>query len=125
MKLEFLAEGSPECPLIRLYAFSQSEATRLGELVRDLAIGDREYMPLHNEAWVESVGECALNLRRGDGNHGVRESHPGVFECLLNAEGWRSVDELVEPFRESDTSGFQWLIHDGKIALLISQSGQW
>jgi hypothetical protein len=80
---------------------------------------------LHDEAWVESVAKCSLNLQRGNRNQGVRPAPAGAFECVLTEEGWRDVEGLLEPFCESGTSGFQWLTHLGKIALLVSPSGHW
>jgi hypothetical protein len=125
VKLEFLDRGSPECPLIRLYGFDQSEAKRLSELVKSLATGDRENVALHNEAWVESVGGCSLNLRRGDRDEGIRPSKTLIFECVLTLGGWDNVEGLLDPFTEAHVSGFQWLTHDGRVALLISKNGQW
>jgi len=125
VKLEYPPQGSPECPLLRLYDFDQPQAKQLSELVKSLGAGDREDVALHNEAWVESVGECCLNLQRGERNQGVCTTPSGTFDCVLSTEGWKEIEELLEPFRESDTFGFQWLTHQGKIALLISPSGQW
>jgi hypothetical protein len=76
VKLEYPPQGSPECPLIRLYDFDQPQAKQLSELVKSLAAGDRENVALHNEAWVESVGECCLNLQSGKRNQGVRTTPP-------------------------------------------------
>jgi hypothetical protein len=125
VKLEYLPGGSPECPLIRLYDFGQSEAKQLRELVKSLANGDRENVALHNEAWVESVGGCSLNLRRENRNQGIRQSQMLRFECVLTSDGWSNVEGLLEPFSESNTTGFQWLTNGGRVALLISGSGQW
>jgi hypothetical protein len=124
VKLEYLHADSPECPLIRLYDFGQSEAKRLRELVKSLATGDRENVALHNEAWVESVGGCSLDLRRENRNQGIRQSQTLRFECVLNSDGWSNVEGLLEPFCEN-TTGFQWLTDGGRVALLISRNGQW
>jgi hypothetical protein len=125
VKIEYLPEGSPECPLIRLYDFGQSEVKQLRELMKSLATGDRENVVLHNEACVESVGGCSLNLQRGNQNQGIRQSQTLRFECVLSSDGWSNAEGLLEPFSESNTTGFQWLTNDGRVALLISRSGQW
>ena len=98
MKLEYLPGGSPDCPLIRLYDFRQTEAKRLKELVKSLATGDRENVALHNEAWVESVDGCSLNLRRGNRDQGIRQSQTLRFECVLSSDGWSNLEGLLEPF---------------------------
>jgi hypothetical protein len=125
VKLEYLPDGFPDCPLIRLYEFDQSEARRLRQLIESLVSGVRQDVALQNELWVEAVGECCLNLRRGNRDQGIRQARTQKFECVLSPDGWTNVEGLLEPFCESQTSGFQWLTHDGRIALLISQSGQW
>jgi hypothetical protein len=98
---------------------------QLSELVKSLATDDREDVALHNEAWVESVGGCCLNLRRGDRDEGIRQSQALIFECVLTPGGWSNVDGLLGPFSEAHASGYQWLTHDGGVALLISKDGQW
>jgi hypothetical protein len=125
VKLEYLHDGSKDCPLIRLFDFDQSEAQRLRQLVKSLVAGDRQDVALQNEEWVNPVGECCLNLRRGNRNLGVRPARGLKFECVLTPDGWSNVEGLLDPFCESGTHGFQWLTHDGRVALLISQSGRW
>lgn len=125
MKLEYLADGSPDCPLIRLYEFDQSEAKLLIAAVKSLAACERQRVALHDESWVESVGGCSLNLRRGDRDEGIRRSKTSLFECVFAPASWGSVEGLLKPFVSADTSGFQWLTNDGEVALFISATGQW
>jgi hypothetical protein len=120
MKLEYLADGSRDCPLVRLYEFDHAEARSLRNLERSLVSGDRSSVALHDEAWAESVGGCRLTLRRG-----VREVDPLNFECVLNSGGWSNIEGLLDPFCDSHTAGFQWLTRESSVALLISQTGQW
>ena len=70
MKPEYLSDGSPECPLIRLYEFNRSEAQQLRQLVKSLVTGDRKDVSLQNEMWVEPADRCCLKLRVGIGNPG-------------------------------------------------------
>lgn len=125
MKLEYLADGSRDCPLIRLYEFNQSEAIQLRQLVRSLVMGDRQSVQLQNEAWAEPLGGCCLCLRRGGSDQGVRQVGTLNFECVLNSDGWSNVEGLLDPFCDSNTTGFQWLTHEGRVSLLISQNGHW
>lgn len=124
MKLEYLADGSQDCPLIRLYEFNQAEARSLRNLVRSLATGEADSVALQGERWAESVGGCKLTLRRGTRNQGVREVDPLNFECVLSSGGWRNVEGLLDPFCDSHTAGFQWLTREGTVSLLVSQRGQ-
>jgi hypothetical protein len=125
MRLEYLAEGSRDCPLIRLYAFSQADAITLKQLVRSLIAGDRQQVALHDEMWIEPIGGCRLALKRGNRDQEVCQVGSLSFECVLSTDGWSNVEGLLEPFCSSDATGFQWLTHDGTISLLISQRGHW
>jgi hypothetical protein len=125
MKLEYLPNGSKDCPLIRLYDFNQAEVRLLRQCVRLLATGEREIVALHNEAWSEPVRGCCLTLRRSKRNDGIRQADMLRFECDLSSSGWDNVEGLLDPFCDANISGFQWLTCDGTISLLISQSGQW
>jgi len=125
MNLEYLAEGSRDCPLIRLYGFNPAEARSLRNLVRSLATGESHSVAIHDELWAESVGGCRLTFRRGNRNQGVREVHPMNFECVLTSDGWSNVEDLLDPFCNSHIAGFQWLTSGGSVSLLFSQNGQW
>ena len=126
MKLEFMADGSPECPLIRLYAFDQSAVLQLRDLVNLLAAGKETSASLHKQPWIESVDGCELELSLGQRDRGVLEVDPSRFECVLSCEGWADIAGLLEPFSESDGPElYQWLNEKGKISLLISSSGRW
>ena len=125
MKLEYLADGSDDCPLIRLLEFTPAEVQELRKLVRLLVSGERQSVALENEAWAAPIGGCQLSLRRGNRDQGVRQVEPLKFECVLSSDGWSNVEGLLDPFCNSNTTGFQWLTHDGRVSLLISQSGKW
>jgi len=83
MKLEFLAEGSQDCPLIRLYAFDVGEAVQLRKLFRSLSTGSRQAVALHEEPGTEPVGGCRLDLHLGKGDSGVVPKGLLKFECIL------------------------------------------
>ena len=125
MKLEFLPDGSPDCPLIRLYEFDRPEAWRLREIVNRLASGSHQTIALHEEKWVAPLGGCKLDLCLAAEDLGVLQTAPLTFQCALTADRWFDVACLVQPFSETDQSGFQWLNEDGKISLLLSRDGKW
>jgi len=127
MKLEFLPEGSDDCPLIRLYGFGQAEAMRLREAFRALADGAKRSIPLHEEWWIEPLDDCQLELRVSARDLGVVERLPQRFDCSLNEEQWSEMVELMEPFCgvTQEQNQHQWLNKDSDISLLISPSGSW
>jgi len=125
MKLEFLAEGSPDCPLIRLYSFTPAEALCLNATVDQLDDGGTQEVALHREPFIEPVDACFLTLRLGKRDQGIVPRAPFQFECILSDEGWLDVSALLRPFCETDTKGFQWLVEQGPISLLLSVDGKW
>jgi hypothetical protein len=125
MKLDFLPTGSPDCPLIRLYEFDRIEAARLRKIVDSLAFGSRQAVPLHEEAWVEPLGGCKLDLCLAGQDLGVVQIASFTFRCLLTRERWSDMNGLLQPFSETYCSGYQWLNEDGEVSLLLSHTGTW
>ena len=126
MKLEYLATGSPDCPLIRLHDFTPVEAGHLHAALAALAAGTAERVAVHELPIVEVVGGCRLTLiRRGWDQAVIRADRLTEFECGFTAGTWENVAGLVEPFAES-VGGFQWLAGaPGEAGLLLSASGGW
>ena len=126
MKLEFLPDGSRDCPLIRLYSFDTSEAVRLRDLVDSLASGSATSASLHKQPWIEPIIGCELDLCVGKHAQGIKQLSSLKFKCVLGDEEWADIAGLLEPFCESDNRGaYQWLIKQGKVSFLLSSSGTW
>jgi hypothetical protein len=126
MKLEFLASGSPDCPLLRLYDFDSLAVMRLRELFRRLSDESLSNTPLYEQEAIEAIGGCRLDLRLGSRDRGIVQTGPLSFECTLTTEGWSEVVDLMEPFCDSaNVKGHQWLNEDGDVSLLLSPDGLW
>jgi len=125
MKLDYLHDGSPECPLLRLFAFTPEEAGKLAATVRELSKGGSP-IPIHALTFVEAIGGCQLTLHVTGWDQGVtRGSVPHEFICGFTPGTWDNVAGLVEAFNEHSTA-FQWLAGvPGDVGLLLSVSGQW
>jgi hypothetical protein len=125
MRLQYLPEGSSDCPLIRLFDFTPDEARQLALAVADLAAEQIDKIALHEFSYVKAVDECELVLRLRNWDQAVRRIGPRIFECGFTASTWDNVSGLIEPFA-SGTEGFQWLAGvPGEAALLLTVSGQW
>ncbi len=129
MKLEFLAEGSADCPLIRLYDFDVTEAMRLREAFRCLSDGSCRSIPLHEEWWIEPLENCQLELRLGKRDLGIVQRLPMRFECVLTQEGWLEAVEKTDSFCtlpiQEGVEVYQWINDDGEVSFLLSPSGKW
>jgi hypothetical protein len=126
VKLEYLADGSPDCPLIRLYDFTPAEAMALRKAVAELASQQRDRLELQSLPWVDSICGCRLTLKVESWDQAVVcKTRPPDFECGLTAGTWDNVAALIEPFAARG-GGFQWLTGAPvKCSLLLSCSGQW
>ena len=125
MKLEFLASGSPDCPLIRMYKFNSKEAYELRRVALQLARGKEKAVRLHEQPNVISSGGCELTLQQGQKDFGVSEISPLKFEWVLSQAGWLEVADLIRPFSRGTTEGWQWLCEIGRARVLLSCDGHW
>jgi hypothetical protein len=120
-----MPEGSPDCPLIRLFDFTTAEAASLGAAVAGLAAGVSERLAVHELRGVEPVGGCELVFRVLGWDQAVVRVGPVTFECGFTAGTWNEIAWLIEPFT-ADAGGYQWLAGvPGEASLLLSVSGQW
>lgn len=108
MKLEFLASGSPDCPLIRRFASNGEDLSWLEILLRSVISGSTNNVALHEQLGFEQVNACRPCLRAGPSDQGLRTVAPGVFECVLTEYAWDTMAGLVEPLCEPDAQGYQW-----------------
>jgi hypothetical protein len=70
MKIEYLHEGSADCPLIRVYGDDAAAAAELHRAIGRLADGTATQVAAHELPGFQSVGGCALTLEPG--NPGAR-----------------------------------------------------
>jgi hypothetical protein len=129
MKIEFLADGAPECPLVRLYNFTWPEIEELRAAFRDLAESRLLRYDVHERPWASPVDDCKLTFERSAKWGGMRlPTDRRTFTLSLPPEGWHGVGDLAAPFTKSDyVYGFQWLtdVTDSEVELLLSAGGYW
>jgi hypothetical protein len=127
MKLEYIADGSPYCPLIRLYEFTDIETSGLRTKIAELAQGSSISIALHDLNFVTPIGDCELILIVADDDQGILASDSdSLFMCMLSQETWEQIAGLIESFCKSGgLSGYQWLDETSDISLLLSPDGTW
>jgi len=125
VKLDYLKDGSDDCPLVRLYEFRSEEILRVRHSFERLANGVAEHVALDEVVAVESIDGTRLTFSRAARDRGVVPSGESSFDVVLTPDGWQSCIELVEPFCKPGT-GYQWLCDGvGHIRLLLSRNGSW
>jgi hypothetical protein len=126
MKLEFLAEGSAECPLIRLFEFEPHEVTALRQACSDLAEGRLIEFAVSDQSWAQPINSCRFIWRASKKDIGVRlptPDQPSVLEC--SKEAWREIKGKLSQFIEPHPDAFNWLSTEGDVKVLISTDGKW
>lgn len=125
MKLEYMADGSIECQLIRLYEFTESKAAELASNIEKLVQGEIISIALHNLDFITPVGGCELTLIVSDFGSGIADSED-IFMCALSAEDLSQVAQSTRPFSNSiNAYKYQWLDETGEVSLVLSPSGTW
>ena len=127
MKIEFLAGGSPDCPLVRIYDFNSLAARRLHTAVCALSSGTAQSIAFHELPEIEMVDGCRITAQLSDTDWGVlpNAKESNSFVWMLKASTWDDIAGLIEPFRRSETNGFQWLDQTSNISVLLSPRGTW
>jgi len=126
VKLEFLPDGSLDCPLIRLCQYTPVEAGKLYAVVVALASGMADRVDVHALDGVQSIGNCQLQLTALSWDQAVvQEPRRAEFVRGLTRPVWENVAGLIEPFMRG-ASGCQWLARQpGHASLLLSVDGHW
>jgi hypothetical protein len=126
MLLEYLPDGSPNGPLLRLYEFTPGEARQLHDRVAALAAGLSDRVDLHLLQWIKPIGDCRLTFFVRDWDQDVlRKAGPAEFECTFTPSTWDNVAGLIAPFA-AGAQGYQWLGGAaGEAHLLLSVDGRW
>lgn len=101
VKLEYLPDGSPDCPILRIYDFDEPAVQRLQGLFNELASGSVRAVALHELPDIESVAGCTVTFRVSERDRGVvRVKDRNTFECHLTQATWEQLAGLTEPFCE-------------------------
>ena len=125
MRLEFLADGADECPLLRLYDWQTGQVALLREAAEQLATGASRSVVLNSLPFIEVVGSITFTWVADPWDRGVLLPHDRrSFVMQLPPETWSDVVEIIRPF-ERDAIGFNWLLPVTEVEVLLSLSGQW
>ncbi len=126
MKLEFLASGSRDTPLIRLYGAEVDPLRELSHQVERLALQTLHGVEVHNIPGVRAISDCQLRLeaasirprslvaRHADGTL--------AFQAFATCEHWLTVHDLLESLIAPNNNGFQWLLGGDARGLLGASS---
>ena len=127
MKIEFLADGSQDCPLILIHGQGIIVVRRLAEVLHRLADGAVCRADLHGTAGLVAPGGIRLTASVSRWDVGVVEVSPASFEWQLTEGSWDNVAGLLEPFCRGpvEEHRHQYIEQAGDIAVIVSTDRSW
>lgn len=125
MKLEYLFEGSDDCPLIRIYGGVPKDYSHLIGIIDDLLNERKKSIYLNDKKTYKPINDMKLEFVLSSTNIGITEVANSDFKCSLTKEGWSKVRQLILPFLNEHRSMHQWLDETSNISLLLTDTGKW
>ncbi len=128
MRIEFLPDGSHDCPAILFHGCSSAGAEALIKTFRSLADNPATEVALHQLPDVSPVGDVQIFATNASGRTGVQQLSAFAFLWRQDSEGWLEAAELAEPVALSNASEgtrFQYLERNGKFNVIFSTSRAW
>lgn len=126
MKIEFIADGSQDCPLLLVYGRETAAFRRLAEALQRLADGASK-VDVHDALDPISPERIRLSASVADRDIGVVQVSPGAFEWQLTSASWDNVAGLLEPFWREPVQQHihQCFGHAGGIRVVVSTDRSW
>ena len=110
MDIEFLKEGSADCPLVRIYGTNPQEFSSLADAIKELARAVGNECAVHELPNFHGVSNCTLSVISSSKDEGVRQLSGTSFVWALSPSKWLLVADLIEPFSGRACDGLhQWL----------------
>jgi hypothetical protein len=129
MKIDYLENGSSDCPLIRIYRDEPEFCARLFSSLNQLSSGEAKEVSLTALPGVEPAGSCTLIAQVIKSDRGIVHKEGNSFFWMLTSDSWQDVAGLIEPFCQFETKGFQWLdqvpASDARVLISRSPDGCW
>ncbi len=133
MYLEFLPDGSIDCPLLIFSPSVPGEAEQLYQALHDMVSVSGTSVDIHALPFISSVDGCKLSAQVVEQNLGVvllntlgvvLSDTKNHFTWKLTRQSWKDVLELLYPFtlqdRHDGYTRYQWLDETSNISVLIS-----
>jgi hypothetical protein len=125
LTIDYLADGSPDCPLLRIKGGDAVACRELRDALLSLASGEIDQLEIDVLPGIVASG-CRLSAAVSKWDRGVMQAAPDAFVWQLTRGAWDNVAGLIEPFcRPAPSGGYQWLEQAGDLRVLITVDGAW
>ena len=111
--------------VVRLYNFDKSQVIKFRALIKDTIVNRKRRLDLSQIDFIETRN-CNLILGLFKTDEGMLSSDNKTFYCALTLESYTKMLQLLEPFCEKETKGYQYLYDvDNPTDFLFSPAGTW
>ncbi len=131
MRIEYIAEGAIDCPLVLISGNEPDSIRELQHAIKALVSGTAKQIAIHDLPNFISIENCQLYAWVDAVDYGVLKAKSGdaVFVCILCIDSWQQAIDLLEPIAQHppdlDTDYFNYLTNTGDINLIISTGRAW
>jgi len=94
--------------VVRLYNFDKFQAIKFRDLIKDTIVKRKQKLDLSQVDFIETHN-CNLILGLFKKDEGIFSVDKKTFYCALTLEGYNNLLNLIEPFCEKDSKGYQYL----------------
>jgi hypothetical protein len=111
--------------MVRLFDFNMSEAILFRDALIEFTNSRSPFLKLEDLTFIEARN-CNLVLFKSDEDEGIISEDDENFFCVLTIEGYQRMIQLLEPFCNKETKGYQFLYElDNLTDFLFSPAGTW
>lgn len=121
MKLEFLYQINEfDEHAVRLSDFNSAQARAFRDVVQQVVVTEKKPLEVHTLDFIDAVN-CLFTLRIAAEDIGIEEVSGKHLYCDLTLTGYTTMLNLLEPFCNKESKGYEWLYDlDTPIGFLFS-----
>jgi len=111
--------------VVRLYNFDKAEAIQFRDLIKDIIIDKKQRLDLSEVDFIQPRN-CNLLFGLFNSDEGILTKDNQTFFCVLTMESFVNMVQLLEPFCQKESRGFQYLYDiDNPTDFLFSPTASW
>ncbi|WP_347173476.1 hypothetical protein [Polaribacter uvawellassae] len=111
--------------VVRLYNFDKAEAIQFRDLIKDIIIAKKQRLDLSEVDFIQPRN-CNLLFGLFNSDEGILTKDNETFFCVLTMESFVNMVQLLEPFCQKESRGFQYLYDiDNPTDLLFFPTASW
>ena len=111
--------------VVRLYNFDKAEAIQFRDLIKDIIIDKKQRLDLFEVDFIQPRN-CNLLFGLFNSDEGILTKDNQTFFCVLTMESFVNMVQLLEPFCQQESRGFQYLYDiNNPTDFLFSPTASW